>query len=341
MSACPFYSSSSETSVFYALDTFGADDLETTDAVSWTEVPMTGESVDAALTSAISERITQQRSFAGSKLVQGEVMGGINYELQASNFIYDMLICALQADKKLSIHESGTDWADDETIINGQTKHCLMFLKRVQVGNNLYDWYVFRGVQIGSISMEIQPNALLNGTINLMGVRPQDPIESQAAPAAWEFISSPNLDLMSGVDSLKNFEILISDTAAKVTMMSVTFTIENSLRQQPAVGIDSPFAAGVASGRLSATYSGQSYYSSPAVFNALLNDEAVSISGDLVDSQGAGFSFSSPYVKVTEGAIPLAGGPDQDLMIATSFQAFESVESDAEGTIRITKLAAA
>ncbi len=340
MSACPLFASSSEVAIFYTADTFGTADIETSDTVTWYEVPMTGEAVDASLTSAVSERITQQRSYAGSKLVQGEVSGSVNYELQASDFIYDALICALQADKKLSVENGGTDWSDDETIYNGTTKHCLAFLKRVQVGNNLYDWYIFRGVQIGSISMEIQPNALLSGTINLMGVRPQEAIESVDTPATWTLVSAPVLDLMSGVDSLKNFEITVGDTAAAITMQSVTFTIENSLRQQQAVGIDSPFAAGVASGRLMATYSGQSYYSSPAVYNALLGDDPVAIRGDLVDATGAGFTFHSAYVKVTEGTIPLAGGPDQDLMIATSFQAFESIDSGAEGTIRLTKLSA-
>ena len=335
--ACPAFGSTSEVTLYYAVEPETETEDLSDETVNWFQVPITGESLDAALTSAVSEQITPQRSYAGSKLVQGEVTGSFNYEMQANDFFFDMLVAVLQADETLAA--SGTaSWVDDGTIQNGSTKHCLAFLKRVGVADGKYDWYVFRGCQIGSLSAEIQPNALITGSIGLMGVRPQAPIEADDAPAGWEFEDAPTMDLMSGVDSLQDFSIASDGTPTGVTMQNISFTIENQLRQQPAVGLGHPFSAGIASGRLSVKFSGSAYYADPLIFRSFLDDDTLTIEGSLLDAQDNGISFECGFVKVTAGSVPMASAPDQDLLISSEFQAFED---DTTGTITITKHAAA
>lgn len=334
--ACPAFGSTSEVTLYYAVEpTAETADLASA-TMTWHQIPMTGESIDAALTSAVSEQITQQRSYAGSKLVQGEVTGSFNYEMQANTFFYDMLIAVLQADKIMTAGGT-TDWAAAGTIKNGSAKHCLAFLKRVQVGTGLYDWYIFRGCQIGSLSAEIQPNALITGAVNVMGVKPQAPIKAAAKAAGWTLTDATTVDLMSGVDSLQDFAISSDGTPTGVTMQNVSFTIENQLRQQPAVGLGHPFSAGIASGRLSVKFSGSAYYADPTIFEAFLDDETLAIEGSLLDALGNGISFECGTVKVTAGSIPMASAPDQDLLISTEFQAFEDATT---GTISVTKVAA-
>lgn len=456
---CTQFGSTSEVALYYAVEP-SADTVDLAAAtMTLFQVPMTGESLDAPLTSAVSEQITSKRSYAGSKLVQGEVTGSFNYEMQAGPFFYDMLIAVLQADKTLMADGAGgalpasatagtgsspvgqvkvsligkgaagndwelhliaatdntgldtiaadfgaktititrdtaaggaardltaakvaslindnlndhavatvlvagnilvgtgsaivvefsggadatpgvSDWVAGAKIKNGTTKHCLTFVKRVQVSSTTYDWYIFRGCQIGSLSAEIQPNALITGTINVMGVKPQAPITAAAQPAGWTLTDAPVLDLMSGVDSLQDFEISSGGTPTGVTMQNVSFTIENQLRQQPAVGLGHPFSAGIASGRLSAKFSGSAYYSAPTLFEALLDDDTLEIEGKILDAGGDGIAFECGTVKVTAGSIPMASAPDQDLLITTEFQAFED---DTTGTIRIEKITA-
>lgn len=332
--ACAAYSSTSEVSLYYTADT--ADTTLWTSTLTWTPVPMTGESISTNLSSVISEQITPTRSYAGSKLSQGEVSGSFNFEAQAGNFFFDMLIAVLQADKKTSVNTNsgGSTWADEATIKNGSTKHCFAFLKRIQVASGDYDWYIFRGVQIGSMSMDISPNALITGTVNVMGVRPEAPVEDSAKPGTWTLSDLTTLPLMSGVDSLQNFDILAGATSSGVTMQSVAINFDNQLRQQQAVGINSIYAAGVASGRFMATYSGSAYYANPTIYNAFVNDTDLSITGQLLDSSGNGIQLDSDYVKVTSGSIPTADGADQDLMISTEFRAFED---STNGTVLITK----
>ncbi|NCC40466.1 MAG: hypothetical protein EOM21_13620 [Gammaproteobacteria bacterium] len=334
--ACPAFGSTSEVTLYYAAEPESATADLADATMVWYQIPMTGESIDAALTSAVSEQITPQRSYAGSKLVQGEVTGSFNYEMQANTFFYDMLIAVLQADKTMTA-EGTTNWAAAGTIKNGSAKHCLAFLKRVQVGTGTYDWYIFRGCQIGSLSAEIQPNALITGAVNVMGVKPQAPIEAAAKPAGWTLTDAPTKDLMSGVDSLQDFAISSGGTPTGVTMQNVSFTIENQLRQQPAVGLGHPFSAGIASGRLSVKFSGSAYYADATIFSAFLDDETLTIEGSLLDALGNGISFECGTVKVTAGSIPMASAPDQDLLISTEFQAFEDTTT---GTISIKKVAA-
>ena len=339
MASCSAFGSTSEVSLFYTAE----PDLDLAtlwdQTLTWEPVPFTGESLSTNLTSTISDQITPQRSYAGSKLTQGEIAGAINYEAQAGDFMYDMVIAALQADKQTSVGTNGTGalWEASQTIKNGSTKHCFALLKRVAVASGDYDWYVFRGAQVSSLSLDISPNALITGSVNFMGVRPDTPVEDAAAPGGWTLNALPTLPLMSGVDSLKNFDIYdaVSSSSTSVTMQNVTINLDNQMRQQQAVGIDSIYAAGIASGRFMASYSGAAYYANPAIYNSFVNDTALVITGQLIDAESDGFQFDSGYVKVTSGSIPMAGGPDQDLMIDTEFRAYED---GTTGTIAVTRI---
>lgn len=332
--ACAAYSSTSEVTLYYTKDT---DDATLwTSTVTWEPIPMTGESLSTNLSSTVSEQITPTRSYAGSKLTQGEVSGSVNFEAQAGDFFYDMLIAVLQADKKTTVgtNTAGSLWATGATIKNASTKHCFAFLKRILVASGKWDWYIFRGVQVGSMSLEISPGALITGTVNLMGVSPEAPHADAAKPGTWTLNAMDTLPLMSGVDSLQNFDILSGTTSTGVTMQSVSMNFDNQLRQQQAVGINSIYAAGVASGRFMATYSGSAYYANPTIYNAFVGDDSLSITGQLLDSSSNGIQFDSDAVKVTSGSTPTADGADQDLMISTEFQAFED---STNGTVLITK----
>jgi hypothetical protein len=431
---CPAFGSSSEVSLWYNLDPDPAAAIPAT--FSWYGIPMTGESLTANLSSTVSEQITSKRSYAGSKLTQGEVTGGFNFEAQASEFFFNMLIAATQANQALTFGDTqahagsatinaiggtvdasrtislasvtgltegatytviidGQDfnyvagatpttttvaaglaalitadskytatsatstitisagaglleitfrstpvasWAPGESFVNGSTKKCFVFLKRVRVGDGKYDFYAFRGVQVGSMAMEITTGALITGSISLLGVKPDTPLENVANPTNWTFVDAPTVPLMSGVDSLRNFAIQDSTGASiGVTMQSLSFTIDNQLRQQLAVGLNSPFSAGVASGRFMATFSGSAYYANPRIYKDFIEDSALKITGDLVDSRNDGVRFLADFVKVTQGGGPMAESGDQDLIISTEFRAFESASN---GTLKLTKLAA-
>lgn len=331
---CPSLGSSSDLSLWYAADPDPAAALPGT--FTWHEVPMTGESVAANLSSTVSEQINSRRAYVGSRLTGGELGGSINFESQANQFIFNMLISVLQADKALTFGTGTENWAANTAIQNGSVKKCFAFMKRIQKSATTFDFYVFRGIQIGSMTLEVGTDGLITGAIGLMGTKPETPLENVVKPAGWTLTAIANAPLMSGVDGLRDFDIQTSaGVTTALTMENLTLSIENGLRAQRAVGKNTPFAVGVGSSRFSVTYSGSAYYANPRIYNDMLNDSSLKILGKFADSAGNGFAFASDYVKVTSGGMPMADSADNDLMIASEFRA---LEHGTNGTLKLTKL---
>ena len=334
--ACASYGSTSGVSIFYAVD---ADDAAAIGAtITWNEVPFTSDSLAGNLTTAQSERITAARAYAGSAIVSGEVSGSLGFESEASPFMDAMLKAVLQSADAFA--------SDGDTITNGETAGCFMFLKRVKNGAG-YDYYIFRGVQIDSMSLSVSPGSLISGEIALQGVRmgagalgatdgSNDTLTT--IPVGWTLTPYTSGNIMSSVYDLRSFEIQ-DDTGSDIGVVAreITLTMSNQLRQQQGVGTGSPYAAGVASGRFMCTLDADAYYSGPTIIDALQNDSSLKASFGLVDATGNGWTFLADYLKVTDGPPPQADGPDQDLIASSSFQAFQSA---AHGTIEIAKVVA-
>ena len=337
--ACPAFGSSSGVSVYYCVDADPDAALGAT--LNWNEVPITGESLSANLTASISDRITSNRSYANSVITQGEVSGSISYEAEYCDFVNLMLKSVLQSSSAFA--------SDSDAIKNGSTPACYAFMKRVQRGTK-YDYYIYRGVQIDSMSFSISPNSFITGEINTVGVRFGKDIkggtnailqDSSAAgdgiPVGWTLLPLESSNLMSSVFALQNLVIDDGGGDVGLTMQDMTITFSNQLRAQNAIGAGSPYASGVASGRFQCTLSGTSYYSGPQIIELMLNDGELAMSFDILDATDKGWSFTLDKVKVTSSPPPQASGPDQDLTASTELQAFED---SANGTVKITLNAA-
>ena len=330
--ACPAYGSSSGVSIYYAVDTDPDDAIGTTQ--TWNEVPFTSDSLAGNLTSSQSERITAARAYAGSAITAGEVSGSLGFESEANVFMNTMIQAALQSSSAPS----------DIPVKNGSTPMCLMFLKRITRGTG-YDYYVFRGVQVDSMSLNISPGSFITGELALQGIRmgagalgatdgSNDVLET--IPVGWTLTQYTSGDIMSSVFAIQNLEV--QDSAGDdigIIARELSLTLSNQLRQQQAIGTGTPFAAGIASGRFMATASLEAYYSGPDIVNAMFNDQELKLTFDLVDPDGKGWTFLMDKCKITSSPPPMAEGPDQDLMSSTELQGFESATN---GSIKVTRL---
>ena len=221
--SCPAYGSSSGVSLFYAAEPGAvADPLSET--LEWNEVPITSESLAASLTSSISDRITSKRSYANSVVTAGEVSGSCSYEAEFSPFINDMLRAVLQ--DSATLEDAG------DSIMNGSTPRCYAFLKRIQRGTG-YDYFVFRGVQIDSMSFNMAPNAFITGELNMTGVRfGRDAKTGTNAvlshiPHVGAISVSPALAASTATISHTGFTATVDGTAT--TIVSGNFTIPSSI----------------------------------------------------------------------------------------------------------------
>jgi hypothetical protein len=301
---------------------------------AWNEVPFTSDSLAGNLTSSQSERITAARAYAGSAITAGEVSGSLGFETEANAFMNTMIQAALQS----SAAPSGT------AVMNGETPMCLMFLKRIKRGTG-YDYYVFRGVQVDTLSFNISPGSFITGELALQGIRmgagalgatddTNDVLET--IPVGWTLTEYTSGDIMSSVFAIQNLEV--QDDAGDdigVIARELSLTLSNQLRQQQAIGTGTPFAAGIASGRFMATASLEAYYSGPTIVNAMFSDQDLKLTFDLVDPDGKGWTFLMDKCKITSSPPPMAEGPDQDLMSSTEVQGFESATN---GSVKVTRL---
>lgn len=338
------YGSSSEVALFYITDPGTAQINLADQTIEWQQVRMIGESMDLSLSSTISEEITPQRSYSNSKLTQGNITGGFNFEASA-RFLDNWLMAAVQG-----IDETGAAYtptwiggspastnpwtANGDKMYNGSAKNCFAILKRVALGDGTnYDWYVFRYCQVSSMTITAEPGALITGSVSLMGTEGEVIANSATGAAGWTFQDDYSNPLMSGVDSLTGLELQSSvGSDLGIIFQNFSLTMDNQLREQFGVGTGSIYAAGVASGRFMATMDASAYYSNPTIFQNFVADNELKIVFSLTDANGDGWGFLFDKVKVTGGSTPQAGGPDQDLMISSTFQAFES---DTKGTVEI------
>jgi len=330
--ACPNpFGSTSEVTLFMAEDPAPGSTIPT--AQKWAQVRMTGESLDQNLTSTISEEITPERSFSDSKLSEGQVVGGFNFEASYAQ-LGDLLIPALQMDKDMGLGLSpapSDPWEDttEPAIQNGSTKHCLMFAKRVKLADNLYKYYTYRGCQIDTLTLNMEVGALVSGSITLLGTG-GDVFSHTAATgpsgSTWTYVTPyAASDLMSAVDSVKNFVLTNhADSAITATFESLTLTLSNQLRAQNSINSTSLYAAGVAS----------MYVQDETIYPQLVDDNVVKLAFDLEDSSGNKFSFDMDKIKPQSGVTPMAGGADQDLKTSPTFRCFED---STNGSVKITR----
>lgn len=327
--ACPAYGSSSGVSIYYAVD---ADPDAALSGVTWNEVPFTSDSLAGNLTSSQSERITAARAYAGSAITAGEVSGSLGFETEANAFMNTMIQAALQS----ASAPSGT------AVTNGETPMCLAFLKRVKRGAG-YDFYVFRGVQVDSMSFNVSPGSFITGELALQGIRmgagalgATDGSNDVLSTAPGTLVEYTSGSIMSSVFAIQNLEVQ-DDTGTDIGVIAreLSLTMSNQLRQQQAIGTGTPFAAGIASGRFMVTASLEAYYSSPVIVDAMFNDQELKLTFDLVDPDGKGWTFLLDKCKITSSPPPMAEGPDQDLMSSTELQGFQSTTN---GSVKVTRL---
>jgi len=342
--ACASFGTSDQVSLFYAIDPDPSAAMPA--ATAWKPVPFTSESLDSSITTTQSEQIRDTRAYIDSKPTQGDVTGNISFEAFSGSFLENMLIAALQAGADteattvgLHITEGTRTWADTKTIKNGKQVYCLAFLRRVQRASGNYDFFVYRGCQIGTLNLSMDSGSMITGdvSINGTGVNTYSDLESGVdAPIGavdpWTFEVYPASELMSSAENFAAFAIKEGVTDTGITAQSVSISLDNQLRTQYAVGKGTLYASGVASGRFMATMSISAYYANPAIYDALLASTDLNVAFDMKDDTGKGFSFSFPLVKINSGGTPQAGGPDSDLMLSTEIQAYE----DATGTCLVT-----
>lgn len=352
---CPTYYTTNDISLFYCDEP--CEELESlsfylVSQIAWKSVPITSESLDAIVTTAVSEQITSERSFRQSKAVGTEVLGEITVASPLSDFFTRMLQSVLQAPRQPPptpvVSSDGCvlrtaegclirTTGGPDTWKNGSDRRRYAFLKRVRRRDDHYDFYLFRGCEVDSVQIPVAPASFVYPKVSIIGLSLAKIVSDSGLDALpnWTFEPETAPAPLSGSEAVSQLVVRTEGgSEIHTTFQNFTLALGNEGWLRHAVGKRKVAAVAAGFGRFSALLSGTAYYTSPTYFQTMLLDRVLSLVFSLTNDEGAGLTFSSDFVKVLNSEVPKAASADQDLLIQVGFQFFES---GSTGTLRVLR----
>lgn len=174
---------------------------------------------------------------------------------------------------------------------------------------------IFSGMRIGSGSQTISPGEIVAGNWSFMGkgATVQGPTVGNGVPTA-----AATNNVMNAVDNITNILIDGLSPGAGVYFTEVSWELDNSLREQPAIG--SLTNIGIGYGRTHVTGTIASYFQNRTMLDKYLNFTQFGLSFNAVDSAGNRYVYHFPALKLSSGEAP-TGGNDQDVVVNLEFMA--------------------
>lgn len=289
---------------------------------AFTTLRFRGESLSESLSSETDEEIRSDRQYTDSVIVSGESSGDIQFNMSYSAQTDLFLMAILQT--------SDTTWLTTESIYNEKTKRTYLIEKTVVNSSGTPLYFRYNGMQAGSMSLNFQ-DGILQGSITWMGL--QGSTDTSIVTGAT-YGAAHTAPLLNSADSITDITVTDSaDTDLGVVVSDMSLTLDNGLRGQRALG--SLYNAGIASSRFKAEFSGNLYFKDKTIYDKFKLNDYMKLSITLTDSTGANYTIALNKLK-TQSFEVVAGGVDQDMIVAWSAQGFGD-DSSPSRTITITK----
>lgn len=247
----------------------------------------------------------------GNKQASGDI--GIEFSYQEYD---DFLVAAIRAVGWQTDVNTGDDY-----IVAG-TKMTSFLIQRVF--NDIGQYEYFTGCEVNSLSLNIETNAMVTGTINFVGKDIGFTTASLDPDPNPSFTDSP-------FDGFKGQ--LIEGGAPIAVVTSLELSIENSIEAAFVIGSDS--AGALTAGRINITGTISAYFANMDLLKKFVDEEETSIVFMLGDGARKSYRFTLPRVKYSGGDNPVDGeGP---VTLSMPFQAL--YDECTKTNIRIDKIA--
>lgn len=280
----------------------------------------TGESLAYNIRNITSNEIRSDRMTADLIKVGADVSGDLNVELSFETFD-DLIAGALCSSWSAPVGGAST-------IKNGVLMQSFSVQKHFQ-DLAIPQFQTFAGCMVGGMSLNFQTGQILTGTFSFMGCSAAM-ATSQIAGATFSNPGQGN-EPFNAVSNLIGLEK--DDAAMTAKIRTMTMELNNNLRGQEAIGTLG--YVGIAAGRLDISGNIELYFEDASEYTTFLNSDDFKLEFTLQDAAGNNYKFTLPRIKYEEGQI-VAGGLDQDLVVAGSWRALYDVASAS--MIQIDKL---
>lgn len=193
-------------------------------------------------------------------------------------------------------------------------------------------FHYFRGMRVGSMSLDLQTGSLVTGSFSYMGKNGE---LTDIALAGQSFNAAPNTEVLNAVNNIQ--AIYQNDIAVSEGVInSLGLQISNNHREQKGLGVLGN--VGVVAGQLSVTASISQYFESKTEYQKFKDSSTFSLSKILRDADGNAYIVTLPaakYVEMTDNA----GGLDSDVILEGSIDAIRDPVTNC--MVQIDKFAAA
>lgn len=179
--------------------------------------------------------------------------------------------------------------------------------------NDVTQFQVFRGVAVNSLSVQLQPDQIIGGTVELLGMSGGDFSTSTLGVPAEAPITEP----------LVAFEAELYLQGVKQTVVtSLNFTVANGRTVQPVVG--SKFTPDVFEGTCQVTGQFVGFFENADLYNLFNEEEEASLFSKCNGPAGDFITFMWPRVKVNSGDMD----PPQEGPVSANFSFQSLVDPD-------------
>ena len=222
--------------------------------------------------------------------------------------------------------------ADESVAMGGRIKNGVTVLSFTMEKGflDVSEFYQFVGCRTGAMTLNLTAQEIVNGSFSFLGrasTRSAATIDNDSAITA-----APQNTIFNAVGNVASVRENGAAIATPNDARSLSFTIENNLREQFAIGSDT--VIGVGAGRQEITGSVQMYFGDNTVYQRYLDGTETSIDFQLDDAEGNHYIFTFPTVKFETGEI-LATGIDTDVFAELTWRA---LRDDAEAIqVRINR----
>jgi len=194
--------------------------------------------------------------------------------------------------------------------------------------NDVGEFFVFRGMTVSSMSLNMASGSLTSGDFNFMG---RDALRAAATFMPSAAVDSQAYPNMSGVSGTACALWVGGVPLLGTFVNSIALSYDNALRQQTA--LCALGSVGIGNGTIMASINMEVYFASGATFySQLLDNSSVEVAFTAFDNAGNGYVFTIPKGNVSSYSVN-AGSKDSELMAQITVTALLDL-GNADATLR-------
>lgn len=284
---------SSRHSVRYVAEsTFGT----TPTTPTFIDIPNTGSTLKVAKNTFVSQTVRNDRQINDMRHGVRRAEGNINFELAYGDFD-TFLEAALMGSWSTNVLKTGTTLAP-------------FSIERAFA--DISEFWNFKGCLINTLSLNIQPDAMVTGSFGIIGSGLMTPASSTAANSVTAASAYDPFDAFSGS---------ITEGGASANITALSMELNNGLVGSYIVGSET--APQVNYGQSNLTGSLTAWFESETLLNKFLAETESEVVLTLAGITGGDLAIDIPRIKFTDGAVDVQNAND-GLLAVMPWQALYS-----------------